>query len=624
MQIAFQNGYADIHTNKEIEVMGTVEDFLAALGLECLEYSEKTIPGEELYTNLLVPPLSGIRQETEGTEETEETRSPEPDRNGIAEIFLQKYGCLPQTPAAGPVSTTTAILLNEYLKGRIRKSSFCSQVVTRKHKKMRELEILLVDATLEEGEELLLKILSLFTEAGREFVVSPTWFSWASMAENIREEGSREKWGAIGALRPEIIASSSCALPEKVVILGIPIAALAHSVSSAKGIETSDLTIKTIEKIETIEIEKAAMKYLCVKYENGRIAQYRNPDLWEQYSETAFERLCVRIREQREPYDYWEIINKVSIQQCNTEEEAGISAVYAAMESPENVNAMLEKVDTGSIERKLGVRIRGVGDSIQIATTNREMLFRCTLMLLCDVWDVDGKLEIRCNPELAGEFSDYMQIHSNRVIPMESSVAEHYSKIASICGYRVQKGGICPQPYRLDTVIASDAFNSLHSMKMAQEDRRLFTEGKKARTLYSTLKEIQHILRVKKYGWEDPEEKQRLSSEPDIEVVRAIEKNGSDHRYPHRSYMFTNMDSGEVQLLVWGCGSVKMINEIAGDIREIFDLVSKKQLEWPQCGQDLRGSLDGKEIARMQLSEYERDKWIVWGKINLSCMVLKM
>ena len=70
-------------------------------------------------------------------------------------------------------------------------------------------------------------------------------------------------------------------------------------------------------------------------------------------------------------------------------------------------------------------------------------------------------------------------------------------------------------------------------------------------------------------------------------------------------------------MLVWGCGAVKAINGIAADIREIFDLILKKKLEWPQCGENLIGILDGKKRAEIHLSEFNADKWIVWGKIDL-------
>ena len=222
MQIAFENGYSDISINKEIEAMGIIEEYLLKIGLKRLVYDKSIISGEEQYTNLLVPPLSGIREKRTGIINNEE------DKSRMTEIFIRKYGCLTPTPEICMISTTTAIMINEYLKGKIDENAFYSGIVTRKHEEMYELEILLANATLEEGEKLLMKIISVFIDKKREFVVNPTWFSWASMAENIREDKSKNKWGALGVVRPEIIECSQYNLSKKVIIIGVPIVTLAQ------------------------------------------------------------------------------------------------------------------------------------------------------------------------------------------------------------------------------------------------------------------------------------------------------------------------------------------------------------------------------------------------------------
>ena len=48
------------------------------------------------------------------------------------------------------------------------------------------------------------------------------------MAENIREDKSKDKWGAIGVVRPEIIECSQYNLSKKVIIIGVPIVTLAQ------------------------------------------------------------------------------------------------------------------------------------------------------------------------------------------------------------------------------------------------------------------------------------------------------------------------------------------------------------------------------------------------------------
>lgn len=366
-----------------------------------------------------------------------------------------------------------------------------------------------------------------------------------------------------------------------------------------------------------LDIEKKAMKYLCVKVENGKKVQYRNPDLWEQYSSTAFKRLCTRIEKKGEVFDYWKAVNKVSINESYVEDDR--TSIYVYIGNIEKVNAVLEKLDTKSIQTKLGVTINGEKDSIHITTINEEMLIRCTLMLLCDVWDMGINLKIICNSKLAKDFCNYIEVHRMNVIFIENSIVERYSKEILLCGYYVSNNGIRPQPYRLDTVLASDVLNSLHSMKMVWENRRIFVENESTTTLYGILKDIQYILQIKRFGWENLKGQQDMVREHmyEIDAMKNIEKNKSNKKYPHRSYTFTNIDNDSARLLIWGCGAVKAINGIAADIREIFDLILKKKLEWPQCGENLIGILDGKKRAEIHLSEFNADKWIVWGKIDL-------
>ena len=302
-----------------------------------------------------------------------------------------------------------------------------------------------------------------------------------------------------------------------------------------------------------LDIEKKAMKYLCVKVENGKKVQYRNPDLWEQYSSTAFKRLCTRIEKKGEVFDYWKAVNKVSINESYVEDDR--TSIYVYIGNIEKVNAVLEKLDTKSIQTKLGVTINGEKDSIHITTINEEMLIRCTLMLLCDVWDMGINLKIICNSKLAKDFCNYIEVHRMNVIFIENSIVERYSKEILLCGYYVSNNGIRPQPYRLDTVLASDVLNSLHSMKMVWENRRIFVENESTTTLYGILKDIQYILQIKRFGWENLKGQQDMVMEHmyEIDAMKNIEKNKSNKKYPHRSYTFTNIDNDSARLLmgVW-------------------------------------------------------------------------
>lgn len=222
MQIALKPSYK-VKRNWEIIVIGRIEQYLIDIGVRELKIDENYISGAHLYTGLLVPPRSGIRI-TQNTEEiTTEKREED-----LEKLYIKKYGCLPQVPETQRISTTTAVLINLFLDGKIRENAVLSMPVWRKNICLLETEVILPNSDIEEGEKLLMKIIELFLPGHIKFSVNPTWFSWAAQAESFRIEDKKEKWGAIGVLRPEIInLRKANSTEETAVIVGIPVKTLA-------------------------------------------------------------------------------------------------------------------------------------------------------------------------------------------------------------------------------------------------------------------------------------------------------------------------------------------------------------------------------------------------------------
>ena len=212
----------DVKRNQEIMVIGKIEEYLTAIGMKALNMDKNFMSGTEIYTNLLVPPRSGIRINPKDISGTVEKK------NGkLEELYRKKYGCFVQAPECQRISTTTAVLISRFLCGEIHENTFLSMPVWRGKNCFFETEIILPDSSLPEGEKILTKIFELFLPEDTAFSVNPTWFSWASQAENFRIENQEEKWGAIGVLRSELAElKEENFSKKKVVIIGLPVKTL--------------------------------------------------------------------------------------------------------------------------------------------------------------------------------------------------------------------------------------------------------------------------------------------------------------------------------------------------------------------------------------------------------------
>lgn len=222
MQITLSDSHRVVK-NGIIEAIGTIESILMYKGMKPLQYDANEIEGIAVYTNLLVPPKSGIRFTDHLSCSIEDNTDPE-----LRSLYIKKYCFLPAVPKVQQISTATAILINEYIKGNIRRDVFLSVPVRRKRKTLWELEIMLPDATLTEGENALIYILENIIMDEISLSINPTWFSWASQAENFRLDKSNEKWGAIGVLRREICDLKKTVVSDhEPVIIGVPVNMLA-------------------------------------------------------------------------------------------------------------------------------------------------------------------------------------------------------------------------------------------------------------------------------------------------------------------------------------------------------------------------------------------------------------
>ena len=222
MQITLSDSH-HVMKNGIIEVIGTIESILLYKGMKPLQYYSNEIEGNAVYTNLLVPPKSGIRSTDFLACGIEDNIDPE-----LKSLYIKKYCYLPASPEVQQISTTTAILINEYIKGNIRRDVFLSVPVRRNKKTFWELEIMLPYATITEGENTLIHILENMITDEISLSINPTWFSWASQAENFRLDNSNKKWGAIGVLRREICNLNKTVISNhEPVIIGVPVNTLA-------------------------------------------------------------------------------------------------------------------------------------------------------------------------------------------------------------------------------------------------------------------------------------------------------------------------------------------------------------------------------------------------------------
>lgn len=222
MQISLRKA-PEVKRNHLIEALGYMEEYLINIGLTPLQAEGEAMSGDDLYTRILVPPESKIRPKNI-INETSKRKS----FSKLDSLYHKKYACLPAVPKTEVLSTLTAYLISQYCKGNICRNSFLSAPVKRKGKDFWELEAVLLDTGMAEGEELLAGVLHLFSMEDMVFSVNPTWFSWASMAENIRLANHPIKWGAIGLVRDEIVGSGlNFQGGHRVVLVGIPVATIA-------------------------------------------------------------------------------------------------------------------------------------------------------------------------------------------------------------------------------------------------------------------------------------------------------------------------------------------------------------------------------------------------------------
>ena len=356
-----------------------------------------------------------------------------------------------------------------------------------------------------------------------------------------------------------------------------------------------------------------ALRYLCVKIEHGKIQQYRNPDLWEQYSEAALKRLLGRMNNESSETDYWEKAKTLAYE-CVFMKDCCIE-----LHVESTIQDYMNKLDLDAIQRKLFLQISGQNKMIRVISEYEEILNRYVAAIICDMWDSFGGVVIRGSRQSCRRLENYLKQRREQVIPFDSDADRELSSYLGTCGYLSAEGGIIPQMYRLDTVLSSDVLQSLYAMKLIQNQKVITLIGRQSMTVYTRLKNIQQVMYSSRFAWTALNISCSMTIERVTAIIQEFEKKKKCCRYPHRSFCFSDMTSNTEnrKLYCWGCGNSKIINSLADEIKDTIERILGRTMEWPLCGTELTGTAATGEKAFIWLSGLDESRWIVIGEVSL-------
>ena len=373
-----------------------------------------------------------------------------------------------------------------------------------------------------------------------------------------------------------------------------------------------------------------ALRYLCVKTSHDKVLQYRNPDYWEQYSDAAMQRLISRMNAVNEPETYWDKCDTIHYSVIDdtdgklelfmdSDQSSQLDDIPKAISSDRRLLDYLNQLNLKEVRKKTDIQIAPSGNGIAISSQFEELMFRYAVMIMCDLWDLENDFILKGTKGTCKRFFEYLHRQRKQVIPLDCRKYQALLCNAEICGYIKVKDGVIPQPYRLDSVLPSDVIQSLSSMSLVKHPRKFTLKGKKAQlTQGIIMKNIQQIMYVRQYEWVTLPITGEMSCKEVDGLIMAYEKHQKRYRYPHRYFCFSDMNSNTAKrkLYCWGCGSSKIINSVADEIKQMMELVIGYSLKWPLCGKRLSGVRDSKEIAAIHLIELNDGSCIAIGELE--------
>lgn len=373
-----------------------------------------------------------------------------------------------------------------------------------------------------------------------------------------------------------------------------------------------------------------ALQYLCVKTSHEKVLQYRNPDYWEQYSEVAMQRLISRMNAVNEPETYWDKCN--TIQYSVIDDEDGKSEFFldpdpsSSQDMPEVISSdrrfldYLSQLNLEEVQKKTDIQIAPYSNGIAIRSEYEDLMFRYAAMIMCDLWDLGNDFIVKGTKGACSRFSKYLHRQKKQVISLDCRKYRVLLCYAETCGYTKVKDGVIPQPYRLDSVLPSDVIQSLSSMSLVKHPRKITIKGNMTQlTQGIIMKNIQQIMYVRQYEWVTLPITGEMGCEEVDGLITAYEKHQRRYRYPHRYFCFSDMNTNTVKrkLYCWGCGSSKIINSLADEIKQMMELVIGYSLIWPLCGKRLSGIRNSMEIAAIHLIELNDNGCIAIGELEI-------
>lgn len=360
--------------------------------------------------------------------------------------------------------------------------------------------------------------------------------------------------------------------------------------------------------------------------EHGEICQYRNPDLWEQYSEVALQRLLNRMNNEKDKIDYWCKTKTLTYNEYTYLENSCIELhiksfldIYDKRCNIKNPIAYyLQKLDLDAIQKKLYLQIFGREQTIYIISKYEKILNQYAAIIMCDIWDCLGEFEVCGSEEACRRLKYYLERRENESIAFDYDAYSELLPYLDMCGYRSAGNGILPQMYRLDTIFSSDILHSLYSMKLSLDKKEISITPQKAGR-YAWMDKIQQMMYVNGFSWTDLNLSYEMSIQKINSIIQKYEKEQKCYKHPHRSFCFSDMtlNADKRIMFCWSCGNSKIINSLANEIKDNIERVLGVMLEWPLCGTELAGKIEAEEKAHIWLCGLDEVLWIVIGEVSL-------